>query len=136
MDELRDWDFNIDDKEFAEYPYIGYFYEIVVDNSKPLDERIPEERVIFETICDIQRSSRLHTLNLLAADYTVYFPLELNPDSTDSVDLYGPIQVRRGHRFRGEFYDYTLEGVVEFVRPSQLGMCSVDIKINTENLNG
>lgn len=136
MDELRDWDFNIDEKEFVEYPYTGYFYEIVVNNDKPLNERVPEERIVLETICDCQRSSRLHTLNLLAADYTVYFPLELNPDSTDTVDKYGPIQVRRGHRFRGEFYGYTLEGVVEFVRPSQLGMCSVDIKTNTENLNG
>lgn len=153
MDELKDWDFNIDDKEFAEYPYKGYFYEIIVDDSKDLDERVPEERIVFETICDIQRSSRLHTLNLLAADYTVYFPLDKHikdwlwdDDShilwddgskitnvNGTVDLYGPILVRRGYRFRGEFYGYTLDGVVEFVRPSQLGACSVDIKTNTES---
>lgn len=156
MDELSYWDFNIDDKEFAEYPYKGYFYEIVVPADVPLDERMPTERVVLETICDIQRSSRLHTLNLLAADYTVYFPLDKHigdwlwddgshilwddggriTNTSGTVDLYGPILVRRGYRFRGEFYGYTIEGVVEFVRPSQLGMCSVDIKTNTENLNG
>lgn len=136
MDDLSGWDFNINEKEFVEYPYTGYFYEIVMDDSLPLDQRVPTEKVVFETICDIQKSSRLHTLNLLAADYTIYFPLELNPDATGTEDKYGPILVRRGHRFRGVFYGYTLEGVVEFVRPSQLGACSVDIKINTESSNG
>lgn len=156
MDDLIGWDFNIDDKEFVEYPYKGYFYEIVVPDDVPLDERVPEEKVVFKTICDIQRSSRLHVGNLLAADYTIYFPLDENisfiqlddggylltdnggriSNNQGTVDMYGPILVRRGHRFRGEFYGYTLEGVVEFVRPSQLGMCSVDIKINTESSNG
>lgn len=133
---MVDFDFDISELDHEMYPYYGYFFEVVIDDSKPLDERKPEERIVFETKCDVQKNSRLHTLNLLAADYTVYFPLELNQDSTDTVDKYGPIQVRRGHRFRGEFYGYTLEGVVEFVRPSQLGACSVDIKTNTESSNG
>lgn len=133
---MVDFDFDISELDHEMYPYYGYVYEIVVDNDKPLDERIPEERIILETKCDIQKSSRLHTLNLLAADYSIYFPLTPNPNSTSSEDKYMPIEVRRGHRFKGEFYGYIVDGVIEFVRPSQIGSCSLDIKTNTESSNG
>lgn len=116
-----------------EYPYEGAFYEVRVDTSKPLDEQTEEEVLLFETKCDIQKTAKLHNANLLAANYTIYWPLETNPDATGTVDQYMPIKVRRGHTFKGVFYGYEIQGIVEIVRPSQLGGCSCDIKVVTEN---
>lgn len=120
--------FNLED-----FPYTGAFYTYEVDEDAPLDERVPKETLIFETVCDIQRRGKFGGQGMLAADYVVFFPLEENPDATGTVDKYGPILVRRGMKFRGECYGYTAEGVVEFVRVSQLGGCSCDIKITTES---
>lgn len=120
--------FNLED-----FPYKGYFFTYETPTDVPLDQMQQQEVVVFETACDIQKNSRLHNGNLLGADYTVYFPLPLNPNSTGSVDKYGPVKVRRGMRFRGEAYNCTYEGEVEVVRISQLGACSVDIKVLTES---
>ena len=127
-------DFDIDSfDDFEEYPYHGKFLKYVVDQTKPLDEQVEEEVLIFETKCDIQKRSGLRQSNLLAADYTIYFPLELNPESTGTIDKYKDCGVRRCHIFKGEFYGNLIEGVVEMVRPSQLGSMSVDIKVVTEH---
>lgn len=123
----------VEDMQLVEFPYKGKFYVEEVDMGLPLDEREAKEAVIFETACDIQRRGKMGGAGMLAADYVVYFPLEENPDATGAYDKYGPVLVRRGQRFRGEAYGYTAEGVVEFVRVSQLGGCSVDIKIITES---
>lgn len=118
--------------DIVEYPYYGRFYEIGVDESRPLNEQVAIETLVFETVCDIQRTAKLHNGNLLGANYTVYFPLEENPLATGTIDRYKPIKIRRGQTFRGEFYGYTVEGQVEIIRPSQLGGCSCDIKIVSE----
>lgn len=115
------------------YPYHGCFVKYDVDTDLPLDQQEEQEILVFETDCDIQKRSGLRQANILAADYTIYFPLLLNPDATGTVDKYKDCGVRRGHTFRGEFYGNTVEGVVEMVRPSQLGAMSVDIKVVTEN---
>lgn len=125
--------FDISELDMTDFPFVGEFYTYEVDEEAPLDERVPQEVVIFETPCDIQRRGKLGGSGMLAADYVVFFPLEENPDSDCTADKYGPVLVRRGMRFRGECYGYTAEGVVEFVRVSQLGGCSVDIKITTES---
>lgn len=128
------WDIdNIEGMEMDDYPFEGAFYDWQVDEDADLDERVPQEIEVFRTVCDIQRSSKLHNGFMLAADYTVYWPLETNPESTGSVDKYGPIKVRRGMIFRGIMYGYPVAGTVEIVRPSQLGGCSCDIKVVTEN---
>lgn len=116
-----------------EYPFEGAFYTFESDASKPPLEQSVEEVEVFRTKCDIQRSAKLHNGTLLGADYTVFWPLEDNPSATGSVDKFGPIEVRRGMRFRGVFYGYQVAGDVEIVRPSQLGACSCDIKVVTEN---
>lgn len=126
-------DFNIEDVDVVEYPFEGAFYTNEIDEDAPLDERIPYEVLVFETKCDIQKNSRLHNGFMLATDYCVYWPLELNPESTGTVDKYGPIKVKRGMTFRGVMYGYEVYGTVEIVRPSQLGGCSCDIKVVTEN---
>jgi hypothetical protein len=121
------------DIEMVEYPYYGAFYTTDVDRSKPLYEQTEEEKLVFETVCDIQRTAKLHNGNLLGVNYTVYFPLFENPDSTSTIDKYNDIIIRRGMTFKGEFYGYKVEGQVEIIRPSQLGGCSCDIKIVSEN---
>ena len=123
----------IDNIDMTEYPYEGAFYTFESDTSLPPLEQSTQEVEVFRTVCDIQRSAKLHNGTLLGADYTVYWPLEENPDATGSVDKYMPIKVRRGMRFRGIFYGYEVIGDVDIVRPSQLGGCSCDIKVVTEN---
>lgn len=126
-------EFDISGIDMTDFPFKGYFYEIIVDMEADLDKRESKEVIVFETACDIQRAAKLHNGSLNGADYTVYFPLEDNPDSTSTVDKYGPIKIRRGMYFRGVAYGYTVEGEVEIIRPSQLGGCSCDIKVIKES---
>lgn len=120
-------------RHIEKYPYLGEFFTYEIDNDAPLDKRIPQEVIVFKTVCDIQHSSKLHNGMALGMDYSIYWPLELNPDATGTVDYYKDIAVRRGMRFRGIFYGYEIVGEVENVRPSQLGQASCDIKVVTEN---
>lgn len=117
----------------ADFPYHGYFVKYEVDTSLDLDLQAEQEILVFETDCDIQKRAGLRQSNLIAADYTIYFPLVENPDDTGTIDKYLDCGVRRGQTFRGEFYGNTIEGIVEMVRPSQLGAMSVDIKVVTED---
>lgn len=126
-------EFDISMLDVTDFPFHGAFYTFEIDDDKPLDQRVPEEVLVFETDCDIQKNSRLHNGSMIGADYSVYFPLPLNPDSDDTSDKYGPVMLRRGMIFRGTGYGYTYEGEVEIVRMSQLGGCSVDIKVTTES---
>ncbi len=117
----------------ADFPFHGAFFKYEVDESLDLDQQVEQEVLVYETVVDIQKRSGIRQSNLFIAEYTVYFPLTPNPESTGTVDKYLDCGVRRGHTFRGEFYGQTIEGKVEFVRPSQLGGMSVDIKVVTEN---
>lgn len=129
-------DFDIDSfDDFAEYPYHGYFVRFETDESLDLDKQEETEILVYETDVDIQKRSGIRQSNLFIAEYTIYFPLVENPDATGTIDKYLDCGVRRGHTFRGEFYGETIEGQIEFIRPSQLGMMSVDIKVVTENGN-
>jgi hypothetical protein len=121
------------DIELVEFPYHGAFYVVGIDTSKPLNERTETETLVMETDCDIQKTAKMHNGNLLAAAYTIYFPLEENPDSTGRGDRYKDIPIRRGMTFRGAFNGVEIEGEIEIVRPSQLGAASCDIKVVTEN---
>lgn len=126
-------EFDISSLNMADFPFEGAFYTYEIDKSLPLDQRVPQEVLVFETACDIQRSAKLHNGVMLGADYTVYWALEENSESTYDNDKYMPIKVRRGMKFRGVMYGYLVEGTVEIVRASQLGGCSCDIKVVTEN---
>lgn len=127
-------DFDISDLNIVEYPWIdGVFYTYEVNEQLPLDERVAEEVEVLRTIFDAQRAAKLHNGSANGADYTIYWPLELNPESEGSWDKYMPIPVRRGMRFRGIAWGVLIEGEVEIVRPSQLGGCSCDVKVITES---
>lgn len=126
-------DFDISSLDMADFPFEGYFYTESVDESLPLDEQTAQEILVEEVKCDIQRSAKLHNGVALNADYTIYWVLEENPESTYANDRYMPIKVRRGMKFRGMMYGYLVEGTVEIVRASQLGGVSCDIKVTTES---
>lgn len=125
----------IEDILFEEYPYEGVFYTVETDYDAPLDEREPKEVLVQEVCCDIQRQGARHSGSFLGAGYTVYFPLEENPnwDGIRIADKYLPIKVKRGMMFRGGDSIYPIVGEIEFVRFSQLGQASVDIQVKTEN---
>lgn len=122
-----------EDRHIVKFPYLGEFFTYETDTDAPLDQREAEESVVFKTECDIQHASKLHNGWALGVDYTVYWPLERNPEAAGTADYYKDIPVRRGMRFRGIFYGYEVVGEVENVRPSQLGQASCDIKVVTEN---
>lgn len=120
---------------FSKYPYNGAFYSYDIDFSQPLDKRKPQEILVEEVICDIQRQGARHNGGLLGAGYKVKYPLVPNPewDGEDDSKQYLPIKVRRGMTFKGGEPLYPVEGEVEFVRFSQLGEATIDIKVKTES---
>lgn len=110
------------DIEIEEYPYDGgEFYTVVTTDGSPLNQESTEKSVLT-TKYDIQKSNKLHTSTLLGANYTVFFPMT------------GDIPVRRGMRFRGISQGLPIDGEVEGVWPSQLGGCSCDLKVITEDV--
>lgn len=119
--------------DIVEFPYHAAFYSYEVDEAAPLDERIPNEVLILDTVADIQKRSGLRQNTALLAEYTCYFPISLNPDAIGTIDKYGPVPIRRGMTIRAEAYGYTYEGIVEMIRFSQLGICSVDFRVSTES---
>lgn len=121
-------------RSIRKYPYSGAFYSYEVDDRLPLDERVPQQTLVEEVQCDIQRQGAQSKSGLLGAGYKVKYPLEANPewDGRDASEQYMPIKVRRGMVFRGGYPLYPVEGEVEFVRFSQLGEVTVDIKVKSE----
>lgn len=124
--------FDIDALNVAEFPYHAAFYTYVVDVDVPLNEQVTTEKLVYETEADIQKRSGLRQNTALLAEYTCYFPLPLNPGAKSTIDKYGPVPIRRGMTIRAEAYGYSYEGIVEMIRFSQLGGCSVDFRVSTE----
>lgn len=125
----------IEDYEIEKYPYKGAFYRSSIDLDALLDEREPIETLVEEVKCDIQRQGARHQGSFLGVGYTIYYPLMPNPDwdGEDMSTKYLPIKTRRGMIFRGGEPLYPVVGEVEFVRFSQLGQASIDIKVKTES---
>lgn len=104
----------IDRNILQDYPCYGYFYNIVVDDSKPLDEQTSEKVIHFETPCDITESSHSWAVNFIWAKYAVYFPFDKDGDS---------INVNLGDMFEADLYGMRVNGKVVGVFPTQLGGC-------------
>lgn len=131
---IDDWDFDISELGIEEYPYIdGEFYSYEVNLEKPLDERVSEEAVVFETRFDAQEAAKLHNGMALNADYAIFWPLEINPESHGMYDKYVDTPVKRGMRFRGIANGVLIDGEVELVVPSQLGGAKCYIKVTSES---
>ena len=96
---------------FEEYPYLGYFYKIGIDDNKPLDEQVEEEIVIFSTRFDLSEGS-----NLSMDSFRIYFPFDNKTDK---------LEISEGNIFNGEIYGAKIKGRVIGIYPSQLGGCTV-----------
>lgn len=111
----------IDHNDIDQYPYYGTFYRGGVDEDLPLDEQVEENKVIFETKCDITESSHNNNSNFIYSSYTIYFPFDKECDD---------ISVKNGDLFVGNMYGLQINGIVIGVFPTQLNGCTVYIKDN------
>lgn len=100
-----------------EYPFDGAFYTFGIDESKPLDEQVEEEILLFETKCDIQESTSTLAGGANTATFDIYFPF----DKKTGVNL------KRGDTFKGSFYGVKVDGMVDGIFPTQLGGCAVHL---------
>lgn len=106
------------DRGIEEYPYHGRFYRIGFDMDVPLDQRVPIEKTVLDTECDIQEAGSNVTGGITNASFSIYFPF----------DTEGEMPVRRGDQFKGEMYGMVVDGQVIGVFPTQLGGCVAYLK--------
>lgn len=97
--------------DIEEYPYEGYFYRIGVDDSKPLNEQVEEEIVIFETKFDLSEGS-----NLNMDSFRIFFPFNHEAET---------LVIKEGNTFKGNIYGASIKGRVVGIYPSQLDGCTV-----------
>lgn len=125
-------------KAIEEYPFHGTFYTVITN--KPEDGNLlgdgdllgnektdssPEvsttgETILLETECDIQQASKLINSGTIMADYKVFFPC----------GVHAKLHIRFNTNFRCEDYAIPVQGRVIGFEYSQLGGCSVDIKMS------
>ena len=135
-------------KAITEYPFHGTFYTVVT--KKPDDGNIlgdgdllggedtggssgagttegnegntgaSEETILLQTQCDIQQAAKLINSGTIMADYKVFFPCEIG----------AKLPIRFNTNFKCEDYAIPVNGRVVGLEYSQLGGCSVDIKMS------
>lgn len=135
-------------KAITEYPFHGTFYTVVT--KKPDDGNIlgdgdllggedmggssgagtteenegdtgaSEETTLLQTQCDIQQAAKLINSGTIMADYKVFFPCEIG----------AKLPIRFNTNFKCEDYAIPVNGRVVGLEYSQLGGCSVDIKMS------
>lgn len=80
----------------------------------------PEETILLETECDIEQAAKLINSGTIMADYKVFFPCEVG----------AKLPIRFNTNFKCEDYAIPINGRVVGLQYSQLGGCSVDIKMS------
>lgn len=100
-----------------EYPFHATFYNIGVDESKPLDQQVEEKLISFETPCDVDDKNNGLNNDII----TIYFPFDAEESK---------IEVKIGDTMEVETYGLIQRGRVLGVRPSQLGGVKVMCKKN------
>lgn len=103
------------DYNLNEYPFYAIFYNIGVDESKPLDQQVEEKIISFETQCDVDDKNNGLNNDII----TLYFPFDANNEE---------IQIRLGDTMEVDTYGILQKGRVLGVRPSQLGGVKVMCK--------
>jgi len=131
-------------KAITEYPFHGTFYTVITvkpengDLLGGIDENgdllggeetetpdsvgtgTSEETVLLETECDIQQAAKLINSGTIMADFKVFFPCEVG----------AKLPIRFNTNFKCEDYAIPINGRVVGLEYSQLGGCSVDIKMS------
>ena len=111
----------IDRNEIEEYPFNGTFYtteQTASDDGDPLKDTTSEV-TLLNTECDIQEASKNISGDSIISYYNIYYPF----DKTNGINI------KRGTKFRSVDYGMEVEGTVVGIYPSQLGGCSVYIKV-------
>ena len=103
------------DYNLNEYPFYAIFYNISVDESKPLDQQVEEKIISFETQCDVDDKNNGLNNDII----TLYFPFDANDEE---------IKIRLGDTMEVDTYGINQKGRVLGVRPSQLGGVKVMCK--------
>ena len=103
------------DYNLNEYPFYAIFYNIGVDESKPLDQQVEEKIISFETQCDVDDKNNGLNNDII----TLYFPFDANNEE---------IKIRLGDTMEVETYGINQKGRVLGVRPSQFGGVKVMCK--------
>lgn len=103
------------DYNLNEYPFYAIFYNIGVDESKPLDQQVEEKIISFETQCDVDDKNNGLNNDII----TLYFPFDANSEE---------IKIRLGDTMEVDTYGINQKGRVLGVRPSQLGGVKVMCK--------
>jgi hypothetical protein len=103
------------DYNLNEYPFYAIFYNIGVDESKPLDQQVEEKIISFETRCDVDDNNNGLNNDII----TLYFPFDANNEE---------IKIRLGDTMEVDTYGILQKGRVLGVRPSQLGGVKVMCK--------
>ena len=103
------------DYNLNEYPFYAIFYNIGVDDSKPLDQQVEEKIISFKTKCDVDDKNNGLNNDII----TLYFPFDANNEE---------IKVRLGDTMEVDTYGILQKGRVLGVRPSQLGGVKVMCK--------
>ena len=103
------------DYNLNEYPFYAIFYNIDVDESKPLDQQVEEKIISFETQCDVDDKNNGLNNDII----TLYFPFDANSEE---------IKIRLGDTMEIDTYGINQKGRVLGVRPSQLGGVKVMCK--------
>lgn len=94
-----------------DYPYNGKFFEQCdPDLSVPLDQRIQQEVLVYETECDIQEVSKAAN-PVLIATFSIFMPFDIDEQ----------IPIHRGMRFEGDMNGISISGLVTNVVLSQRG---------------
>ena len=103
------------DHSLDEYPFYAIFYNIGVDESKPLDQQVEEKIISFETQCDVDDKNNGLNNDII----TLYFPFDSSHED---------IKIRLGDTMEVDTYGINQKGRVLGVRPSQLGGVKVMCK--------
>lgn len=98
-----------------EYPFYATFYQLGVDESKPLDQQVEEKVISFQTECDVDDKN----VGLSNDTITLYFPFDGEKDE---------IKIKLGDTMEVNTYGLVQKGRVLGVRPSQLGGVKVMCK--------
>ena len=84
------------------------------------DAETSEETVLLETECNIQQAAKLINSGTIMADFKVFFPCGVGER----------LPIRFNTSFKCEDYAIPVNGRVVGLEYSQLGGCSVDIKMS------
>lgn len=106
-----------------EFPFHGVFYD-VEQHPKKNGDRLFLEYVVtttyLKTRCDIQQVVKDIKDGTIMAAYTVFFPCEVGQE----------LDIKLNTLFKCEDYLIPIKGYVTSIEYSQLGGCSVGIKVN------